>query len=405
MLLISKYRNIFGEYISPVLILLIGLSIGLLPLFFYKKSTQQQIKLNSNKPWQLAACIILATFGFFEIYKLCKQIFNNYPISVQISDIIPLLQVMVNRVEHLWYPYKPFSDFGYELFPTYLPAQWAPFVIAQKFHWGYRETATIILFLSLAYLFYYVIKAQALTFIEKLSLIAFPIVGIYTFILYDNINVGVSIEQMIMGYYILLCTTLVMQKNIYIRSFAIVLCLLSRFSLLFWVPIFLYSVYIFEGKKNLKRAVGFLFLSLMIFYILPFLIRDPFIFLKAQKAYTIAALGEWDRKPSPHLQNGLGMAIYFVDFIKGDNLNKLRILQFTMLGLSLITMIILGIFLNKRQERLNIGIFNIASLKIILSIFYAFVQVPYSYLYFVPLGVSAVVLFAAINQKFVIRNS
>ena len=163
MLLISKYRNVFGAYFSPVLILLIGLAIGLIPLLFYKKSLEQPLKLNSNKPYQLAIYFILATFGFVEIYKLCKQIFSNYPITVQISDIIPLLQVMVNRVEHLWYPYKPFSDFGYELFPTYLPAQWAPFVIAQKFHWGYRETATIILFLSLAYLFYYVIKVQSLT--------------------------------------------------------------------------------------------------------------------------------------------------------------------------------------------------------------------------------------------------
>jgi len=35
-LLITKYRNFFGEFNSPVILLILGLSIGVLPLFFFK---------------------------------------------------------------------------------------------------------------------------------------------------------------------------------------------------------------------------------------------------------------------------------------------------------------------------------------------------------------------------------
>ena len=395
LLLFTKYRNFFAEFMSPVLIFLIGLAIGIIPLSFSNKQDRQlPISTSTNKPWQITVFIGVIVLGFFSINTLCRQVIKSYPIDPKISDIIPLLQVMVHRAENFWYPYRTFSDFGYELFPTYLPLQWAPFIIADKLHFDYRYLASAILFLSLTFLFVKIIKADSLSFLEKLSLIILPLFGVYAFIYYDKIVIGVSIEQMIMGYYIILATVLVTQKNIYLRSGAVVLCLLSRFSLLFWVPLFLYSVYIFEGRKKLKQSFLFLFLSVLLIYVLPFILKDPYVFLKSQKAYTLAALGEWGRIPSPHLSNGLGLANYFLNFIKGDNLVKLRVLQFTMFGLSTVSIFILAIYLNRKKEKLNSQIFNVSSLKILLTIFYGFIQVPYSYLYLVPLGLSFVVLYA-----------
>ena len=402
-LLITKYRSYFGEFLSPFVLLFLSLSIGIVPLVFYKKFEAKKT-FNENRN-QFLFFALLAGFGFFKTNSLCREIFNNYPITVQMSDIIPQIQKFVERAEHLWYPYKTISFPTYDLFPTYLPLHWAPFIIADKLHFDYRYLANGIMYVSLIFLFYQIIKSNAISFFEKLILIVLPLVGIYTFINFDNISVGVSVEQMIMGYYIFLSTVLVTQKNIYFRSAAVLLCLLSRFSFLFWVPLFLYSVYIFEGKKTLTKAVLFLMSGVLILYIIPFVLKDPSVFLKSQASYMIGTLGEWNRNPSPHLHNGLGLSNYFLDFLHGDNTHKIHLLQFTLISFSILTMLGLAFYLKKNKQKLDSRIFNVASLKIMLTVFYAFVQIPYSYLFFVPMGVSFVVLFAAFNKNYAARNS
>ncbi len=394
-LLLSSYRNYFGEFISPVILFLIGLSIGLVSLFFHKKTNNtSKFKAVSNKPWQFAIYFAVMVFGCIKIQKLAKIAFLRYPIDPKISDIIPLFQVMVNRAVHLWYPYCPFSDFGYELFPTYLPLHWAPFVVAEKLHLDFRNIANGIMFLSLGFLFFQVGKNKSISFLEKILLIALPLVSIYTFINYDEISIGVGVEQMMMGYYIILGTVLVSQKNTYIRSFAILLCLLSRYSFLFWLPLFLYSTFIFEGFKNLKKTIITVGLGVLLIYILPFMLKDPFIFQKGLKAYFGAIMGEWGRNPSPHLPNGLGLANFYFNFVSGENAHKVQMLQLTQISLSVLTILGLGFYLNKNKEKIDSRVFNTASLKIMIAIFYAFIPVPYSYLYFVPLGITFVVLFS-----------
>ncbi len=399
-LLLSVYRNIFGEFISPVIIFILGLSIGLLPLlFFRKKNLENNYKYYPIIIWQVVILSSLALFGFIITNTLSQHIFNNYAISVEMSDIIPQIQKFVERAEHLWYPYKTISFPKYDLFPTYLPLHWAPFIISDKLHFDYRYLANGVLFLSLIFLFYQIIKSHITAFIEKLILIILPFVGIYTFINFDNISIGVSVEQMIMGYYIFLATVLVTQKNIYFRSGAILVCLLSRFSFLFWVPLFLYSVFIFEGKKPFLKAILILIIGVLLLYIIPFALKDPSVFLKSQASYMNGTLGEWNRNPSPHLNNGLGLSNYFLNFLQGSNTHKIHILQLTLIGISILAMLGLGFYLNKNKEKLDTKIFNVASLKIMLAIFYAFVQIPYSYLYLVPMGVSFIVLFASFNKK------
>ena len=405
-LLFSVYRNIFGEFISPVILFILGLTIGVLPLIFFKKqNVENNFKYHSTKNWQTVILYTVALFGFLVTNTLCRHVFNNYAISVEISDIIPQIQKFVERAEHLWYPYKTISFPTYDLFPTYLPLHWAPFIIADKLHFDYRYLANGVLYLSLIFLFYHIFKSHTIAFIEKIILIVLPFVGIYTFINFDNISVGVSVEQMIMGYYIFLSTVLVTQKNIYFRSGAVLLCLLSRFSFLFWVPLFLYSIFIFEGKKQLTKAILFLTCGVLLLYIIPFVLKDPSVFLKSQASYMAGTLGEWQRNPSPHLHNGLGLSNYFLDFLSGTNAHKIHVLQLMLISISILTMLCLGFFLNKNKKKLDHRIFNMASLKIMLTVFYAFVQIPYSYLYLVPMGVSFVVLFASFNKKYFNTNN
>ena len=60
-LLITKYRSYFGEFLSPVILFFLSLSIGIVPLVFYKKFETKKISNeNKNKPYQFLFFALLA---------------------------------------------------------------------------------------------------------------------------------------------------------------------------------------------------------------------------------------------------------------------------------------------------------------------------------------------------------
>jgi hypothetical protein len=397
LLLLTYSRNFLGMFVSPVIILLNGLAMGILSLFYAKMANPLFPIAEKPKKWQSLTLIITSIIGGITVLKLIKAVLRVIPVDLKHSDIIPLLQKMVSNFLQGKEVYKNFNDFGYDLFPTYLPAQWMPFLIAEKWKNDYRMTATIILLSALSLVFYKIIQSN-LIFFQKLFLILLICGFIDTFLLSDGFTVAVSIEQMIMGYYIFLCTILATSTNPFLRGAALALCLLSRFSFLFWLPMYLFCVFLSEGKKPFLKIVGTISMAVLILYV-PHLFQDPYIFLKAQTAYSGAAVGEWSRADAPpHLVNGLGLATHFKFLLGGATEAKIKILQITNVLLSVGVSGLLALFFAKNRFQLNIPIFNIASLKILMTIFYALVQVPYSYLFYVPIGITLVLIFAVFNS-------
>jgi hypothetical protein len=397
LLLLTYSRNFLGMFVSPVIILLNGLAMGILSLFYAKMANPLFPIAEKPKKWQSLTLIITSIIGGITVLNLIKAVLRVIPVDLKHSDIIPLLQKMVSNFLQGKEVYKNFNDFGYDLFPTYLPAQWMPFLIAEKWKNDYRMTATIILLSALSLVFYKIIQSN-LIFFQKLFLILLICGFIDTFLLSDGFTVAVSIEQMIMGYYIFLCTILATSTNPFLRGAALALCLLSRFSFLFWLPMYLFCVFLSEGKKPFLKIIGTISMAVLILYV-PHLFQDPYIFLKAQTAYSGAAVGEWSRADAPpHLVNGLGLATHFKFLLGGATEAKIKILQITNVLLSVGVSGLLALFFAKNRFQLNIPIFNIASLKMLMTIFYALVQVPYSYLFYVPIGITLVLIFAVFNS-------
>jgi hypothetical protein len=371
--------------------------MGIMSLWYAKIANPLPKSTEKPAKWQLFTLIAAAIAGGITILNLVKAVLRVIPVALQHSDIIPLLQKMVSNFLQGKPVYKNFNDFGYDLFPTYLPAQWMPFLIAEKWKTDYRMTATILLLSALAFVFYKIIKSN-LIFVEKLGIILLIRGFIATFLLNDGFTVAVSIEQMIMGYYIFLCTVLATSTNPFLRGAALTLCLLSRFSFLFWLPMYLFCVFLSEGRKPIFKIIATISIAVLILYV-PHLLKDPYIFLKAQAAYSGAAVGEWGRADAPpHLVNGLGLATHFNFLLGGTTEMKIKILQITNVLLSISVSGLLGMFFAKNKLQLNVPIFNIASLKILMTIFYSFIQVPYSYLFYVPIGITLLLLFAVFNS-------
>ncbi len=397
MLMLTYARNYFGEMVSPIILLIIGLSMGILPILMKMPATVNVPSLPRSTRWQSLGFWGLVLVGYIGTFVIANTIFHQNPVEKLPSDILMYMQHIVNQFLQGEYPYAIFYDFGYQAAPTYLPAFWFPFCIAQLTKMDYRVLALFGLFLCMLVFFYRVFHSNA-AFHHKIVIVVLTFCGLYAVSKSEYLTIAVPVETLIMGYYLLLGTSLIGKSHPVLRGLAVVLCLLSRFSFLFWLPLYAFSVWRLERKKIFLTIGATVVLGLLFGYILPFWVKDTAIFANAMRAYKVACLGEWQVPYTSHLQNGLGLAIYFQRLSGNDVAHKIALLQYTTYVMCLLATCLLSVFLLSKNKENVSKLFNIASLKICLTVFYALVQVPYAYLYVVPLGVSMVLLFGVLSE-------
>jgi hypothetical protein len=169
---------------------------------------------------------------------------------------------------------------------------------------------------------------------------------------------------------------------------------LSRYALVVWIPLWLAVVAARESPRRAAAIAAWLAAGVVALYGLPFWARDPDIFLNGYRMHTTGALVEWTSIWGPagrpyQLSRGLGFALLFQEHAPGDLAARLLALQRTHFALCVATVAALMLWFWSRRERIrDPALFVLASYKLYLAVFYAFVQIPYSYLFWVPLAAS-----------------
>ncbi|MFC5270802.1 hypothetical protein [Adhaeribacter terreus] len=392
LLLITYWRNKFGVLVSPVLFLFfsVALSVACFKIQLDRPimPALQHYKANLV-PKIILTAIIAFTTGLIFIKEL-KIIIANFAIDPKFSDIIPALQVYVRRFLADEFVYVPFSDFGWEIFPNYLPMQWLPSVAAHWLGIDYRLMAAIVLLVGFAG--YWVLVAKYASNPSELILKGLlPLAAILSLLRTDPATFGYTIEILIFGYYFILATGIFVKSPV-LRAIGIVLCILSRFSFVFWLPLYFLILFFDESRKRTLITAAWVLLGIVAIYVVPFLSKDWSIFIKAQQMYSGAAVGEWlhmnDKGQPMHLYNGIGLAVYFNKFLDWELADRIRALRNTMIFMALLTVAVSGWVYVKYRTRIDYRIFLLISLKLYLSIFYAFMQVPYIYLTALPVLLS-----------------
>lgn len=150
---------------------------------------------------------------------------------------------------------------------------------------------------------------------------------------------------------------------------------------------------------------------IVVMYIIPFMTKDWHIFTNALDTYTNAAVGEWEHidkytgKPM-HLYKGVGFAHLFNENIQNwDTLDKVKRLQKIHFILCLAVTLAMGIWYWFNRNKIDMRIFLMASFKIYLTIFLAFIQVPYIYLMVVANFVSIAIFSEQLRYKMVYTAS
>jgi hypothetical protein len=405
--LLTFIRGLPGTYFSPVLLLCTSIFIGLYPLVL---SCRKKLIIAGDlrkRNWDKLN-IILAISIYIAGIIVCTVFLNRLilsnPISVKQSDIIPTLEIMTKRLLNWQFPYRPIYDWGYNVYPSYLPLYWMPFLFSELTHLDYRWTPFIIWALAIFYYEFRLLRYK-LPLFDYLLLSIFPFLVLLLFARYAPFSLLYSGELLVAGFYLVLALTIFTTSNTK-RSIGLILTLLSRFSNILWFPFYATIIFFSESKKKAKIISIATVSAILLIYILPFISQNRFIFQKSQRSRTEAALIDWQPKDVYNndinpvkLSTGVGVACYYYDFFPGSLLNKIHALQKHQLILSIISILILGIIYMIYQEYLDSKFFVLLALKIHFAFFYCFMQVPDIFLFFVPVFLSLVVLMEFFRRK------
>lgn len=374
--------NLGQQGLNAFVYFLCGLLPGILLIrrFINKKAHLNLLPKPIPGRWIPLVIMTILILAWFAIQD--QQLFQQIPINADQSDVIPTIEILVERLLNKHWVYQPIEDFDYFLPVTYLPVQWMVFVPAGYFGFDYRWIAFGIWVIGMFCIIIRGFRLQNPLFQLLLPLL---LLGVYGLILTKRDDILYNtVETMVAGYYLILIVALNQKRAIWL-GMAFAICLLSRYSLIIWLPLWAFVMFVSRNRSAMWITIGTTVLLVLLIYVLPFLSKDWNAFMAGYRYYSKAAIGEWTAlnlnimKPF-HLNTGTGIAFWFAEQYKDDLAKGLEILQRTHLIACLLTVTGLGIWYWRNKRKIDYRIFLLASFKIYLTVFLFFIQVPYTYL-------------------------
>ena len=377
-----------GKYFSPLVLLLLGIGIALI---WWRTIKQARPEAESAKSSFLNEKGILGAFfgmfGIMAVYEIVRQSFAKYSPPGNYSDVLPQLETMFKRFAAGEFPYAPVDVGTHIAYPVYLPLHWLPVGLMGDGRW----VGFIALMLAVGLMSYYLFKGSSLLWQKMLAAIL-PAWILYCYAKWGEIDLPVSFELIIAAYYLLLGIGLSTKNRVLIGA-GLIACLLSRYTLVFWLPLFALMYWQTEGKRRNLRLWGIVAAAVMLIYVLPFWMQAPEILSKGLHYHNEAAVNEWKGYGEPpvswSMERGIHFALHLKTITGGDAENQVfiaRVIQaFTMLFL-----LLLGVILYRKNRTLaNPYDLGLMMLYLTVLCFYAFGPLTYRYYMVVPLILSA----------------
>lgn len=347
-------------------------------------------KLNIPYSYSIGLATILLAIGMYYNYSELSVLFDKNPIKASQSDIVPSLQYYVRRLLTGEKVYAPMAFEGYEVLPTYFPMMWLPYILPELSGNDYRWLPIGVVYVAYFLLILSSLKTKESVPYLVIKSIALPIV-ISLFVKYDYTVFAFAVELLPISYYILLLIGLY-RKNPTLIGVALGFCTLGRYAYSLWIIPLVFILWHANGFKYLLK-VSIAGLAILLFvYVIPFLLFDIEILVNGFKYYSDTVTGQWhpqswqNKGDVPyHLGRGLSFSYYFYELIDGNIEHRLSIAKVSQLVLSLITAIGFIFLYLKLKSKIKWNIFLLISLFGYLSVFYAFIYVPFSYLFKLPL--------------------
>jgi hypothetical protein len=334
-------------------------------------------------------------------YEEMRKLFANYPDAAKLSDVMPQLDAQYNRFAQGIFPYSPVMSVPWHPYPVYMPLHWLPIGISRILHIDSRWAGFIILALATGLYGYIVLKYDAKTGLKIIALLL-PSSVLWVYILWGGVDIPAVLETVISAYYLVLAVGL-MAKNLTITTIGIILCLLSRYTMVFWLPLFF--ILLWQNASWRKNLVVWLSIiaAILCIYVLPFLLKDPTIFSKGLAYHNGCAYNCWNNfmnsRDNSSYYSGLFFAPRLYDVFTGTTEHKVflaRVVQ----GGTMLFLLLAGLCIYTRvKNNINFYHFSLAALYIFLLVFMLFAPFVFRYYYMPVLMLSSVVCAQAIISK------
>jgi hypothetical protein len=346
----------FWESILAIIFFLLNLAICYLSI----KSPAEFID-NSAKNHKLLFLPVLV----FAVYT-CLQ-FSSSTISLALADMLPIMEIMAQRLVDGEDPYATIAIWD-GMDPIYFPGYWLLYTPAVALNIDIRFI-NIIWFSGWLMALVHLFKPKG----YKLFFAFVFLSSIFSWIAFNYRIFYTQLEELLLiGHYLFLVWALLKRKPL-LLGLALALCLLSRYYIISWVPIYAaYLIWKKDGKYVLNTAFFTVIFSLIMMWIsgafsaLDYLFTVPGIYfsdisnpLNAEKYRGL-------------LNDYLGFARFFVP----SQIGLFKVL----FGLGIFVGPLALIYKFKDQDPVLLGL---VSIKLVVAIFTSFLIGPYIYLFYI----------------------
>ncbi len=386
-------------YIRPMVYLGLAISYLVVGLYLSKSTVPLKGWDPGDKAYIIHAIVLFAMLVLlFFSWTALSDIVKNNVIDPSNSDVIPCVDAYVQRLFSGEKVYEVIHFPQWDVAPTYLTMMWFPYTLAHILGMDYRLFSFFIFVIFLLTLYGKSLWQQPRK-VELGGVFLLASLMLWLLIRSDTGIFAFTLELTIAVFYMILALTILHRSSV-VMALGILLCLLSRYSLSFWLVSYVLVIGMVRGWKEFAKVNLYVLAGVLLLFF-PFIADNPHIFIQGFKYYDIAALGEWKvqdwQAPGEdpfQLSRGFGFAIYFYKLAGGVVVERLKLLQTTHMILSFLAGIsVFILYFMNRQSIVRPRLFLMFGLKFFLMIFLVFLQVPYSYLFLVPLFLSIPILY------------
>ena len=384
-----------GKYWNPILLFFVSLAIPFCFLKGYLNANEkpgiglQSISKYRNALWAIVG-LILFLFSYEEFRKQLVEVSK----PETISDVITQVVTLYERFASGEFPYQPISINGdYNLEPVYMPLTWLPIGLAKVLNVDVRWIG--FGFLALVFGIYgWTVGGMQKTIVSKVIMLALPVLPFWAFILLSDYDLTVSYELVTGAYYLLLAVGL-LGKNWWLIVLGIIACLLSRYTLLVWIPLFALLVFSEFGLRKSLTIWSIVAGSVLLFFIIPFYLKEPAFMERAMQHYHNVTVADWIGYGDPpgSWNQELGVSISPIEhaLFRGPMEVRVTLARYIETGIILL-LTIGGWFMYRRwRNRLDMFDFSLVMLYLFVFVVYYFSPLTFRYYYFSFLLISGIV--------------
>ena len=369
-----------GEQLTPSIISLIaGLAIGIIAMFRVQKT-------QGSKPTTLIVSVVLGLFSLWLIADTAhfsKAIFSGTAVDYHISDVIPIMEIMAKRFLHGEEVYANIPEIWGGMLPIYLPSMWLPYIFSTLGHFDPRWIDVVFMLAAT------VVPMVLLRGDRKYSwgsLLAIPaVIALYQqFMHVDTRLVSMSDEGVVIGWYALLACALWRRKPVLI-GLTIALSLLSRLSIIGWIPAFGLFVFLFDDKKKAFKIAGVAAAVSLVLMVVTKAIFNLSNFLDLPKRYLAAVQGDDYQKLKGAINEGMGIA-------KALDQQQLTTLHAVNQWSTFLLPLLLLALYARFKKYFDKDMYPIAMLKISLVVFFNLLIIPIHTMFYTSAFISVAIL-------------